>query len=99
MTPTEIAETILNTMMPESRKIWSYQIGPATAPVQLTFRPKPFAMFLDIGAVMSCFEDFQRNVSWQSDVGDEPDSPRIVIQGGVKGSLVQAAFVLKDAAN
>ena len=97
MTPTEIAETILNTMMPETRKSWRYEIGTATALVQLTFRPKEFVMFLDIGAVMSCFQEFQRQVSWQRDVSDEPNSPRIVIQGGVKGSLVQAVFVLRDA--
>jgi hypothetical protein len=99
MTPTEIAETILNTMMPETRKMWRYEIGPATTPLQLTFWPISFVRVLDIGAVMGCFLDFHRQVSWQREVGDEPDSPRIVIQGGVKGTLVQAAFVLRDAQN
>jgi hypothetical protein len=97
MTPDEIAETILGTMMPEARKSWRYEVGPATALVQLTFWPKSLVTLLDIGAVLGCFQDFQRQVSWQGDVGDEPDSPRVVIQGGVKGTLVQAAFVLKDA--
>jgi hypothetical protein len=97
MTPNEIAETILGTLRQEAQKSWQYEVGPTTPLVQLTFRPKSLATFLDIGAVVGCFQDFQRQVTWQGAPGDEPDSPRVVIQGGVKGKLVQATFILRDA--
>jgi hypothetical protein len=97
MTPDEIAEVILNTMMPEARKTWRYEVGQATNLAQITFWPMSLVTVLDIGAVMGCFQDALRQVSWQRDVGDKADSPRVVIQGGLKGTLVQAAFVLRDA--
>ncbi len=95
MTPNEIAETILNAMMPESKKMWSYSAAPGSHTLlQITFRPKWLVASFDIGALMACFLDIGRQVAWQQDLGDETDSPRIVIQGGVNGTYVQAVFVL-----
>lgn len=96
MTPNEIAETILNTMRPEARKVWRYEVGPATNLVQITFWPTSPVTFLDVEAILGCFQDIQRQVSWQRGEGDEPDSPRVVIQGWIKGAQTQAAFVLQD---
>ncbi len=80
MTPDEIAATILGTLMPEARRSWRYEVGPAAALLQLTFWPVSLVDFLDIGAVLGCFQDFQRQVSWQGGIADEPDLPRIVFR-------------------
>ncbi|MBP3957974.1 hypothetical protein J8F10_22190 [Gemmata sp. G18] len=97
MTREEIAETLLGTMMPETRKLWSYSFGSATALVEIIFRPKSFVMILDVGKIAACFQEPFRKISWQQEVGDGPDSPSIVIEGGVGGKLVQAVFILRDA--
>lgn len=97
MTADEIASIILGGLMPEARESWRHEVGPATRLVQLTFWPVSSVEFLDIGAILGSFQDVKRQVSWQGGMADEPDLPRIVIEGGVRGALVQAAFVLKDA--
>ncbi len=97
MTPDKIASTILDTLQPGARKSWECEVGPATPFLELTFRPVAPILVLDIGAILSCFQDDYREVSWQGDLTDEPDLPSIVFKGGVGGSSVQAVFVLHNA--
>ena len=92
MTPDEIAQTILNTLTPAVRSSWRHELGTSTVLVELIFRSE-MPTFLDIRAVSGCF-NLLTELSWQGGVGDEPDEPCIVFQGGIGGQHVQAVFVL-----
>lgn len=96
-TPNDIAELLLGKLGTDAYRYWTFEISQG-ALLCITFRPKVFTGLLDITPLLSCFLEQLTGVSYQDDEGEE-DSPRIVIQGairGVLGVIVQATFVLGD---
>jgi hypothetical protein len=95
MTPDAIAGVILSAI-PQFRNDWRYEAAEGT-PLVLKFWPTGSVGFLNIGDVIACFQREYLQVTWQNSPSALRDSPCIVIQGGVRGTLVQAVFVLKGA--